>query len=215
MPPNDRIELALFRKIRQITAKGAERRRLDVFLRWLARRAQFGIAFRRRKIRIEFFQYFVTGSLYIDLKTLQNSSGDALALAEQAKQNMLRANVGMVESARFFASEREHFFDPRRIGDVTDHLRFRAGANLFFNLHPDSFEVEPHFLEDVDGDTLPELDQPEQKMLGPDVIVIEAIRFLARQSKNLLCPRSKIIHYSWTRKQSRCRAPAPLYPYQV
>ena len=156
-----------------------------------------------------------SSSLDIDLKTLQNPSRDAFALAEQAKQNMLRADVGMVEGARLPASEREHFFDPWRIGDVTNHLRFRAGADLFFDLHSDGFEVEPHLLEDVDGDALAKLDQPEQKMLGPDVIVVEPIRFLACQSENLLCPRSKIIHYYWTRKRSRCRAPAPLYPYQV
>jgi len=85
----------------------------------------------------------------------------------------------------------------------------------FTTMHLSASEGMTQYFRHISQVAGAKLDQPEQKMLGPDVIVIEPIRFLACQSENLLCPRSKIIHYYWTRKESRCRAPAPLYPYQV
>ena len=105
----------------------------------------------------------------------------------------------MIERARLLAREREDLFHPRSVGNVADHLRFRAGADLLLDFHPNRFEVEPHLLQNVDGDALPELDQPEQEMLGPDVIMIEAIRFFAGEREDLLRPRCKIIHYGWAR----------------
>ena len=66
---------------------------------------------------------------------------------------------------------------------------------MLLDFHPDGLEIEAHFLEDVDGHALPELDQPEQKMLGADVVVIEAIRLFTGEREDLLRPRSEIIHY--------------------
>ena len=94
----------------------------------------------------------------------------------------------------FLAREREHFLHARRVGDVADHLGLRAGADLFLDFHADGLEIEPHLLEHVDRDALAELDQPEQEMLGADVIVVEAIRFLAGEREDLLRPGSEIIH---------------------
>ena len=152
------------------------------------------LPFRRSEVRVEFLEDLVARALDIHFEILQHACRHAFALAEQAKQDMLRADVGMVEGARFLAGEREHFFDSRRIGNVTDHFRFWAGADLFFDLHSDGFEVEPHLLEDVDGDALAKLDQPEQKMLGAHVIVVEAIGFLTGESQNLLRAWSEVIH---------------------
>ena len=51
-------------------------------------------------------------------------------------------------------------------------------------------------LEDVDGDALAELDQAEQQVLGADVVVVEAVGFLARQREHLLGARGEIVHAS-------------------
>ena len=82
---------------------------------------------------------------------------------------------------------------------LPDHLGLRAGADLLLDFHADGFEVEPHLLEDVDGDALPELDQAEQQMLGADVVVVEAVGFLAGERQDLLRARCEIIHYGWAR----------------
>ena len=127
---------------------------------------------------------------------------------------MLGSNVRMIQGFRFLPGKSQDFFYPRRVGNVADHFRLRTGPDLLFHFHADGLEIEPHLLQDVDGNALPELDQAEQQMLGPDVIVIEPIGFLSRKLQNLLGARGKIIHASLARN-SRRSAPAPLYSYQV
>src|SRR6266481_384309 len=73
---------------------------------------------------------------------------------------------------------------------------FRTGAHLFLDLHAHGLEIESHFLENVDRDTLAELDQSEQKMLGTDIVVIEAVSLFASKLQDLLGARSKIVHCS-------------------
>ena len=88
---------------------------------------------------------------------------------------------------------------------LPDHLGLRAGADLLLDLHADGLEVEPHLLQHVDGDALAELDQAEQKMLGADVVVVEAVGFLAGQRQDLLGAGGKIIH----RLMASAAAPLP------
>src|SRR3954469_11925383 len=101
----------------------------------------------------------------------------------------------MVQRLRFLTRKGEDLLHPRRVWNVTDHFGFRPGPNLLLDLHPDGLQIQPHLLEDVDGNALPQLDQAEQQMLGPDVIVIEAVGFFASKRQNLLGPRRKIIHW--------------------
>ena len=67
---------------------------------------------------------------------------------------MFRADVRVVEGLGLFAGKCEYFFHPRGVGDVAGDLGIGAGADLFLDLHPDSFQVEAHFLENIDGHTL-------------------------------------------------------------
>ena len=57
---------------------------------------------------------------------------------------------------------------------------------------PDSSEIEPQFLQYVDGDALTQPDQAQEQMLGPDEIVVEPVGFLARQGQGLLGARGEI-----------------------
>ena len=210
MPADDRIELVLLRQFRQVAAKGAQGRRLDIFLGGgLA--AAFLLGFRRGEIGIEFLQDFVAGPLDIHFETLQHARRDAFTFAQEPEQNVLGADVGMIERLRFLAGERENFFHARRVRNVADHLGLRPGADLLLDFHPHGFEVETHLLQDVDGHALPELDQAEQQMLGPDVIVVEAVGFLAGERQDLLGSRREIIHCFAARESIRSPTLVPLY----
>src|ERR1700738_5336248 len=101
----------------------------------------------------------------------------------------------MVQRLGFLPREREDFLHPRRVGNIADHFRFRTRPDLLLDFHSHGFEIEPHLLEDGDGHALPQLDQAEQQMLGPDVIMIEAIGFFSSESQDLLGPRGKIVHW--------------------
>jgi hypothetical protein len=48
-------------------------------------------------------------------------------------------------------------------------------------------------LKDVDSNPLPQLDETKKQVLGPDIIVVEAVRFLAGKSKDLLRAGVKFI----------------------
>ena len=101
----------------------------------------------------------------------------------------------MVEAFGLLAGQREHFFDSRGVRDVADHLGLRSAADLLFDLHAHGLHVETHLLQHVHGNSLAELDQSEQQMLGPDVIVIETIGLFPGQGQHLLRSGSEIVHH--------------------
>ena len=80
-------------------AEGAERRGFDVFLV-----AVFGghvgrvlFAFGWGEIGVEFLEDLVAGALDVDFETFEHAGGHTLALAQEAKEDVLGADVGMVE----------------------------------------------------------------------------------------------------------------------
>src|SRR5260370_1360615 len=129
----------------------------------------------------------------------RNNSGTlplAIAFAKQAEQNVFGADVRMIERLRFLAGERQNLFHARRVGNVADDFCFRPRADLLLDFHSHGLEIEPHFLENVDGDALAEFDQSEQKVLGADVIVIETVGLFASELQDLLGARCEIVHSS-------------------
>ena len=73
-------------------------------------------------------------------------------------------------------------------------LCFLPGADLFLDGGAHRLEVETHFLEHADGHALAELDQAEENVLGPDVVVMKPVGFLAREGKHLLRAGREIVH---------------------
>ena len=146
------------------------------------------------KLRIELAENFVAGALDVDVERLEHAGGDALALAEQAEQDVLGADVGVVERLRFLAGERQDLLHARRVGNAALGLRLLAGAHLLFHGGAHGLEVEAHLLQHAHGDALPQLDQPEQDVLGADIVVVEAVGFLAGQREHLLGARREVVH---------------------
>ena len=174
LAPDDGVEFALLGEFGQVPAEGAQGRGFHVLLV-----AVFGGHFlfrlRRGEIGVEFLEDFVAGAFDIDFQALEHAGGDAFALAQQAEQDVLGADVGMVEALGLLARQREHFLDARRVRDVADHLGLRAAADLLFDFHAHGLHVETHLLQHVDGNSLAEFDQAEEQVLGPDVIMVEAV----------------------------------------
>ena len=102
--------------------------------------------------------------------------GDPVCLAEQGKQQVLSPDVIMVEVGRFFIGQLENFFDFSGKGRVSIDLDLRAKPDEPLDLRPDRIVVEVHVAQDVDGNSLTELHQPEKDVLSPQVVVVEALR---------------------------------------
>ena len=56
------------------------------------------------------------------------------------------------------------------------------------------FQIESHFLKDVHGDALSELDQAEKDVFRAYVVVVEAVGLLAGEGEDLLGAWGEIIH---------------------
>ena len=177
---DDGVEFAFFGQLGQVPAKRAQGGSFYVLLV-----AVFGGHFlfglRRCEVGIEFLEDFVAGAFDVDFQAFENPGGDAFAFAQEAEQDVLGADVGMVEALGLFARQRENFLHARGVRDIADHLGLGAAADLFFDLHAHGLHVETHLLQHVDGNTLAKFDQAEEQVLGPDVIMIEAISLFTSQ----------------------------------
>ena len=63
-------------------------------------------------------QDFLTALVDVDVEIPQHARGHAFALAQQAKQDVLGADVGVVQRLGFLLGKLEDFFYPRGVGDV-------------------------------------------------------------------------------------------------
>ena len=93
---------------------------------------------------------------------------------------MFGSHVRMVQCFCFLTGQCQDLFYPRRVRNIANHLRLGMRTHMLFDFHSHCIEIEPHFLEDIDCNTLSKFDQTQQKMLCPDVIMIESVGLLAR-----------------------------------
>ena len=177
------IEFAPVGEFGKVASEGFQRGRL-AFLAIAAVAGLFEIAFLvvggvAGEIRIELAEDLVAGALDVDVEILENTSSHTVALTEKAEEDVLGPDVAVIQGLRLFPGEGENLLDPWRVGDVPDHLGLGPVPDLFLHLETHRLEIEVHFLQDVDRDSLAELDEPEQQVLGAHVVVVESICLLA------------------------------------
>ena len=193
---DDGIDFALLGEFGEISTKGTERGGFEIFS---TATCGFGLGFLFAvswgEIGVEFLEDFVTGAFDIDLEIFEDASGNAFALAEEAEENVLGADIRMVEGFGFFAGEGEDFFHAGGVGNIADHFGFGATSDLFFDLHANGLEVEAHFLEDIHGHALAEFDETKEEMFGADVVVIKAIGLFSSEGENLLGAGCEVVHH--------------------
>src|SRR5205823_12699071 len=117
----------------------------------------------------------------------------------------------MVEGFGFLACKRQHFFDTRGIRNITDHLGFRAGADLLLHLHAHGLEIETLLLQNVHGHPLPQFNESQKEVFGADVVEVKAVGLFASTRRNLSSARRESIHYLMARQSSHRPIPSPSY----
>ncbi len=103
----------------------------------------------------------------------EDLGGDALALADQPEQDVLGADVVVAELQCLTQAELEDLLGPRRERDVTGG-GLLALADDLLHLLADGLEADAEALEGLARDAFALVDQPEQDVLGADVVVVEA-----------------------------------------
>ena len=106
------------------------------------------------------------------LRRDEHLDGDALALAQQAQQDVLGADVVVTQLQRLAEAQLEHLLRPRREGDVPGG-GLLALADDVAHLLAHGIEGTPEGFERLGADSLVLVDQTEQDVLGADVIVVQ------------------------------------------
>ena len=122
----------------------------------------------------------LTHAVEVGAELLQHLRGDALALADQPEQDVLGADVVVAELQRLAQRELEHLLGAGRERDVSGRGGLALSDDLL-DLLADGLERDVHRLEGLRGDALALVDQPEQDVLGADVVVVEHPRFFLRE----------------------------------
>jgi hypothetical protein len=128
----------------------------------------------------------------VHAETLEDAGGDALALADEAEEQVLGADVVVAEAARLVDRQLDDPLRPRRQPDLADD-RSVAPADDELDRGPDLRQLDVHVLQDARGDALALADEAEQQMLGADVVVVEPLRFVLSKRQDLACSVRKLV----------------------
>ncbi len=106
--------------------------------------------------------------------------GDTLAFADEPEEDVLGADVVVSELQRLTQRELEDLLGAGGEGDVA-RGRGAAVTDDLLDLRAHGFERDAERLERLGGDAFAFVDQAEQDVLGPDVVVVEQARLFLRQ----------------------------------
>ena len=110
----------------------------------------------------------------------EHLGGNALALADEAEQDVLGADVVVTQLQCFAQRQFEHLLRAGREGDVARGRR-AALADDLLDLAAHGLERNAEGFECLGGDSFTLVDEAEQDVLGADVAVVQETRFLLRQ----------------------------------
>ena len=103
---------------------------------------------------------------------LKHLGGYAFALTDQAEQDVLGADVVVAELQRFAERQLENLLRPGREGNVTA-WSLRTLPDDLDDLGANRLETDPKALETARGYALALVDEAEQDVLGPYVIMVK------------------------------------------
>ena len=120
----------------------------------------------------------------VHAERLQDAGGDALALADEAEEQVLRADVVVAEAAGLVDGQLDDALGARGQPDLADD-RPIATTDDELDRRPDLGQLDVHVLEDARGDALALADEAQEQMLRADVVVVEPLRLVLRQCQDL------------------------------
>ena len=120
--------------------------------------------------------------------------GDALALADQAEQDVLGADVVVAELQGLPQRQLEDILGARSDGDVPGGFLLALAGDLP-DVLADRLQADPQRLKGLGGDALALADQAEQDVLGADVVVVEHPGLFLSQDHNPPRPVSEPLEH--------------------
>ena len=178
LAPDDRVELALAGGLGQVAAELVQDQRAGGGALGLA--ADTGALRLLALVSRQQLDDLLAHPVEVGAELDQHLGGDALALADEAEQDVLGPDVVVAELQRLAQAQLEHLLGAGGEGDVAGR-GLLALADDLLDLLAHGVQGDPEALQSLGSDTLTLVDQAEQDVLGPDVVVVEHARFLLRK----------------------------------
>ena len=147
----------------------------------------------------------VADLVQVHAQGLQDARGDALALAHESQQQVLRADVVVAQPAGLVDGQLDDALGARRQPDLA-HDRSIAPADDELDRGADLGQLDVHVLEDARGHTLALADEAQEQMLRADVVVVEPLRLVLSKRQDLACAISELV-------EPIHRVEHPFYPW--
>ena len=218
--PDDRVELALAGELGEVATELVEDLAVALVGGRIVLRGPADVGARGRSALGSAGRTLVAGQQLDDLladprqvgaELDEDLGGDALALADQAEQDVLGADVVVAELQRLAQGQLEDLLRPRREGDVPGRRR-AALADDLLDLAAHGLERDAEALERLGGDAFALVDQAEQDVLGADVGVVEQARFLLGEDDDPAGPVSESFEhvrpFQWGPTSDQCTGEA-------
>jgi hypothetical protein len=152
-------------------------------------------------------QHFLADVFQLQPEVHEHLGGHPLLFAEEPEQEVFGPDVVMIEVAGFFDRVLDDLLGARGVRQPAHHDLVPAGARLddSLDLEADLPQVDVEVLQDVGGDPRALLDQPQQDVLGADVLVVEPLCFLVGELHHLPgAVRESLVHLDRLRLWSVC-----------
>ena len=169
LPADDRVQLALAGRLGEVATELVEHQRGG-------RRALAALAAGLRGLLAlvarEQLQHLLAHTVEVRAELDEHLGGDALALADEPEQDVLGADVVVPELQRLAQRQLQHLLGAGGEGDVAGR-GLLALADDLLDLLAHALQGDAQRLEGLGGDAFALVDQPEQDVLGADVVVVE------------------------------------------
>src|SRR6185436_5132441 len=211
---DDRVELALAGGLGQVAAELVKDQRPG---RSALGRTDSGALVLLALVAAEQLVDLVTDPVEVGTKLHEHLGCDTLALADQAEQDVLGPDVVVAELQRLAQAQLEDLLGARGEGDVA-RRGLLALADVLLDLLADGVQGDAEVLQRLRRNAFALVDQAEQDVLGPDVVVVEHARFLLRKHDHPAGPVSKPFEHGSSLlaiEIPRCYLGAPRVTYAV
>ncbi|SKT88236.1 Protein of uncharacterised function (DUF3170) [Mycobacteroides abscessus subsp. abscessus] len=169
---DDRIELALHGGRGQIAAELVEHQRRRRCAGFSASATGTRFCGLLALVATEQLDDLLTHPSQLGAQLDEHLCGHALALTNQAEQDVLGADVVVAELQRLAQAQLQHLLGTRSERNVPGR-RLLTLADDLLDLAAHPFQRDAQRLERLGGDALALMDQTQQDVLGADVVVVE------------------------------------------
>jgi len=130
-------------------------------------------------------QHLLAHFLELQAQVQQHLRRHAVLLAQQAEQQVLGADVVVVQVAGFLDRVLDDLLRPRGLGQLAHGDHLGAALDELLDLQTHLAQVDAEVLQHVGAHAAAFLHQAEQDVLGADVLVVEALGLLVGQGHDL------------------------------